>query len=65
MKAIIVILLVLIVGSLGQALMSMTGERSPERVGAVAQALTVRISLSVGLFVLLFVAAYFGWITPH
>ena len=65
MKGIIVILLFLILASLGKALIAMTGNRDVEQAGAVAQALTVRISLSVGLFMLLFAGAYFGWITPH
>jgi hypothetical protein len=31
----------------------------------MARALTMRISLSLGLFVLLFVGYHFGWIAPH
>ena len=65
MKGIILILLVLIVASLGKALASMTGEGGTERAGAVARALTVRISLSVALFVLLIAGGHLGWITPH
>jgi hypothetical protein len=65
MKAIITVLLVLILASLAKALVSMTGSRSAEQAGEVAQALTVRISLSVGLFMLLMAGTYFGWIVPH
>ena len=65
MKAIIVILLLLIVASLGKALASLTADGGTERARAVARALTFRISLSVALFVLLMGGSYFGWITPH
>ena len=51
--------------SLGKALASLTADGGPERARAMARALTVRISLSVALFVLLLVGGYFGWITPH
>jgi hypothetical protein len=37
----------------------------PERSVRMAQALTVRISLSVALFGLLLVGYHFGWISPH
>jgi len=63
MKGVVVILLVLIVASLGKALMAMTA--GPERARAVARALTFRIGLSVALFVLLMVGDHFGWITAH
>jgi pilus assembly protein TadC len=63
MQALIVILLLLIVGSLGHALASMSA--GPSRSGRMAQALTVRVSLSVGLFVLLIAGYHFGWIVPH
>jgi hypothetical protein len=65
MKGIILVMLVLIVASLGKALVSMTGDAGREHAGAVVQALTVRISLSVALFVLLIAGGHFGWITPH
>jgi hypothetical protein len=63
MQALIVILLLLIVGSLGHALASMSS--GPSRSEQMAQALTVRISLSVGLFALLLAGYHFGWIVPH
>ena len=63
MQALIVVMLILIVASLGHALSSMAA--GPERSGRMAQALTVRISLSVALFGLLLVGYHFGWITPH
>jgi Protein of unknown function (DUF2909) len=66
MQALIIVLLLLIVGSLGHALASMSsGSTGPARSERMAQALTVRISLSVGLFALLLAGHYFGWIVPH
>jgi hypothetical protein len=56
-------MLILIVASLGHALSSMSA--GPGRSARMAQALTVRISLSVALFALLLVGYHFGWITPH
>lgn len=62
-KAIIIILLLMILASLGKALYHMVRkERSPD---GVVNSLTARISLSVLLFVLIFFGAYMGWITPH
>lgn len=63
MKIIIVLVLLVIVGSLGSALyyLLVDRERSPRTV----QALTVRIGLSIGLFLLLLLAFGFGWIQPH
>ena len=63
MQGLIIVMLVLIVASLGHALSSMTS--GPERSVRMAQALTVRISLSVTLFALLLVGYHFGWIAPH
>jgi hypothetical protein len=63
MQTLIVVLLLLIVGSLGHALASMSS--GPSRSRQMAQALTVRISLSVGLFALLVAGYHFGWIVPH
>jgi hypothetical protein len=37
----------------------------PNQSARMANALTRRISLSLALFVLLFVAYHFGWIEPH
>ena len=63
MKIIIVLILVVIVGSLGSALyyLLMDRERSPRTV----RALTYRIGLSIGLFVLLLIAFATGLIQPH
>jgi hypothetical protein len=62
-KYLIILMLVLIVGSLGKALYHLSA-RTPADSRKMVRALTWRISLSVGLFVVLMVAYYEGWITP-
>ncbi len=62
-KTIIVILLILIVISLGQALYHMM--RKENNPDGVVNSLTWRISLSVLLFLLIIVGSYMGWVTPH
>jgi hypothetical protein len=63
MQFLIVLLLAVIVGSLGHALFSMSSGAA--RAQQMAQALTVRITVSVALFVLLLVGYHFGWIEPR
>ncbi len=63
MQILIVALLIAIVGSLGHALFSMSS--GPDRARQMAQALTVRISVSVALFALILAGYHFGWIEPH
>lgn len=63
MSIVIFVLLFAIVGSLGHALSSMAS--GPDRSQRMAQALTVRITLSVALFALLLIGAHLGWIHPH
>lgn len=62
MKVLIAVVLLGIVASLGQALFAMSS--GPDPTGRVVKALTVRISLSVLLFVLLMLSYYFGLIEP-
>lgn len=62
-KLLIVVLLFAIVASLGKALFHMTSQSDDS--GKMARALTVRIGLSIALFVLLMLAWYFGHIAPH
>jgi hypothetical protein len=62
-KIFIVIVLVVIVASLGSALALLfrkDGEKS-----RMAHALTVRVALSIGLFLVLLGGLYFGWIPAH
>jgi hypothetical protein len=63
MQFVIILLLIAIVGSLGQALAAMAS--GPGHSARMARSLTMRISLSLGLFALLFVGYHFGWIEPH
>jgi hypothetical protein len=63
MKFLILAMLLGIVGSLGQALFAMTS--GPADNDRMVKALTVRICLSVGLFVLLFIGWRMGAITPR
>lgn len=66
MQALILVMLVLIVVSLGHALSSMSSTSTdPLRSARMAQALTVRITLSVALFAFLMIGYHFGWITPR
>ena len=62
-KILIVAVLVLIIASLGSALALLfrkEGEKS-----RVAQALTIRVALSIGLFITLLSGFYFGVIPMH
>jgi hypothetical protein len=62
-KVLVVVLLLAVVASLGKAMFHMSS--GPENSAKTAQALTVRIGLSIALFAALFVAWYTGAITPH
>jgi hypothetical protein len=62
-KMLILVLLGAIVVSLGKAMFHMSsGPDHPERV---VRALTLRISLSLGLFALIMIVWYLGGISPH
>jgi hypothetical protein len=57
---------VAIVASLGKALFHLSSsDTGLERSAQMARALTVRIGLSVALFLLLMLGWYFGGISPH
>ena len=60
-KAIILLFVLIIMYSLGSALVYLIRGRDK----MVVKALTWRISLSIVLFILLFIAYGLGWITPH
>ena len=62
-KIVIVIVLIAIVASLASAMRFMLTDRG--QGNRTVRALTVRIGLSVALFLLLFVAWRLGWIQPH
>ncbi len=62
-KAIVLLLLCAILGSLGSAMVFLVrGQRDSKRV---VQALTLRIGLSIVLFLLLLVAMATGMVEPH
>lgn len=63
MRAVIILFLLVIFYCLGSGAYYLT-RRSAEPT-KLAKALTWRISLSLGLFVLLFIAYLMGWIHPH
>ena len=63
MKVLIAIGLIIVVISLGQALYAMSS--GPQNSARVVKSLTVRISVSVALFIALMVAWKLGIIEPH
>jgi cytochrome bd-type quinol oxidase subunit 2 len=62
-KVLIVLVLLAIVASLGSGLFHLVKDEGKSR--KMVNALTVRIALSVALFVLLFIAWATGLIEPH
>lgn len=63
MKAVVVVALLAIVASLFSALLFLVRDRGES--SRVVQALTWRIGLSLGLFALLLLAGWMGWLEPH
>jgi len=64
MKTVIVIVFVAIVLSLGAAGLYMVRGKEEKKENHMARALSLRIGLSVALFVLLLVMWSLGWIEP-
>ena len=62
-KILIVLVLLAIVASLGSGLFFLVKDEGDSK--RMLRALTLRISLSVALFILLFIAWYTGAIQPH
>ena len=62
-KIFIIILLLVILISLGQALYYMITDKGQSK--RTVKMLTVRIGLSLGLFILIIIAGQLGWIKPH
>ena len=60
-KIIVIVVLIAILASLGSALVAILRGRS----GLTLQALTLRVALSIGLFVFLMIAYATGLISPH
>ncbi|MGX2039058.1 twin transmembrane helix small protein [Methylocaldum sp. MU1018] len=63
MKAFIILVLLIIIGSLGTALVYLVKDRA--RSPRTVKALTIRIGLSIGLFFLLLLAYRLGLLHPH
>lgn len=64
-KAFIILLLLLILASLAAGVIFLVKDDSDANSKRLVTSLTVRISLSILLFVSLFVGYYFGLIQPH
>jgi len=62
-RILIVGMLIAIVASLGSALFYLSRSQGDSK--KMARALTIRVGLSVALFILLLLAWYFGLITPN
>jgi predicted Kef-type K+ transport protein len=62
-KIIILVLLALVLLSLGAAMFSLVRERGDS--SRTAKFLTLRIALSIALFVFVGFAFFMGWIQPH
>jgi Protein of unknown function (DUF2909) len=62
-KVLVIGTLIAIVASLGQALFSMTS--GPTNSKRMVQALTVRVGLSVALFILLLIGWQLGLVSPN
>lgn len=62
-KTIIVILLLLVIASLAAGMFTLIKDRN--KTERTVKFLTIRITLSVTLFILLIVSFLMGWIQPH
>ncbi len=62
-KILVIVVLFAIVGSLGSALFHLSSGKGDSK--KMAKALTVRVGLSVVLFILLMLAWHNGLISPH
>ena len=62
-KILIVVVFIAILVSLGMGLFALLGDKAQSK--RMVNALTIRVALSVLLFVLLYVAWYTGQIQPH
>ena len=62
-RILVIVVLGAIVYSLGTALYHLAADKGDSK--KMVRALTVRVGLSVGLFLMLMIAWWAGWITPH
>ena len=63
LNILIVVCLIAIVFSLGSSLFHLVNDKGESK--KMVKALTVRVTLSVALFILLIIAWSLGWIEPH
>lgn len=63
-KLVFIIIFIIIIYSLGSALYYMVKRKNQDQPSKTAKALTIRIGLSLSLFVLLFIAYATGMIKP-
>ena len=61
MRIFVILMLIAIIASLGSALVFVYRDRGQDKTRAV-KALTLRVGLSFGLFLLLMAAYWLGWI---
>ncbi len=64
-KSIIIIAFILILISLGSALFHLVTHKTQEQSEKTVKALTFRITLSIILFIFVFIALATGMFTPH
>jgi hypothetical protein len=62
MKIFVAIAFILIIGSLGSALIFLMRDKG--RSTRTMKALATRVAFSISLFLLILLANYFGWIQP-
>ena len=62
MKIFVAIAFILIIGSLGSALVFLMRDKG--RSTRTMKALATRVAFSISLFLLILLANYFGWIQP-
>lgn len=62
-KILIIIAMIVIVFSLGSGLFFLVNDQKDSK--RVVKALTIRIAISLILFILILIAAALGWIHPH
>jgi hypothetical protein len=62
MKIVVAIAFILILASLGSALVFLMRDKG--KSNRTVQALALRVGFSIALFILILIAHYFGWIQP-
>lgn len=64
MKFVVIIAFILIIASLGSALVFMMKDKDKGKKNRMATALTFRVAFSIALFLLLLFSYKMGWIAP-